>query len=66
MSPCKRPTGKPPLTWIQLVTKDLKNSTKHHNIKTPLNITSIQKLTEIAKDKNKWKKEIVRSMKSDL
>jgi len=43
-----------------------KNSTKHHNIKTPLNITSIQKLTEIAKDKNKWKKEIVRSMKSDL
>ena len=63
LTPHKRPVGRPPVTWIQLITQDLTNTTKHHNIKTPLNPKSLQKLKEIAKDKEQWKREIVRSMK---
>ena len=56
LTPHKRPVGRPPLTWIQLITQDLANTMKHHNIKKPLDTDSIQKLIEIAKDKVWWKK----------
>ena len=62
----ERPVGRPPLTWIQCITHDLAYTTKHHNIKTPLSLKSLKKLTEIAKDKHRWKQEIARSMKRDL
>ena len=55
-----------PVTWIQLITQDLTHTTKHHNIKTPLNPKSLQKLKEIAKDKEQWKREIVSEMKGNL
>ena len=66
LTPHKRPVGRPPLTWIKLITQDLTNTTKHHNIKTPLDPTSLQKLIVLAKDKEGWKREIVRSMKGNL
>ena len=44
LTPHKRPVGRPPVTWIQLITQDLTNTTKHHNIKTPLNPKFLQKL----------------------
>ena len=66
MTPHKRPVGRPPLTWIKLVTQDLTNTITHHNIKTPLDPTSLQKLIVLAKDKDGWKREIVRSMKDNL
>ena len=66
LTPHKRPVGRPVTTWVQIITKDLKNTTKHHNIKTPLTQTSLQKLIEIAKDNVRWKQEIVRYMKRDL
>ena len=66
LMPHKRPVGRPVTTWVQIITKDLKNTTKHHNIKTPLTQTSLQKLIEIAKDNVRWKQEIVRCMKRDL
>ena len=66
LTPHKRPAGRPVTTWVQIITKDIKNTTKHHNIKTPLTQTSLQKLIEIAKDNVRWKQEIVRCMKRDL
>ena len=43
VDPHKRPVGRPPLTWMALITKDLRNTLKHNNIKTPLNTKSLQK-----------------------
>ena len=60
VAPHPRPVGRPPLTWIALVTKDLEETLQHHNIKTPLNTTSIDTLQLLAKDKNLWRLEIVR------
>ena len=62
----KCPVGRPPLTWIALVTKDLTQTLKYQNIKTPLNRDSINRLTIIAKDKCAWRKEIVRNMGREL
>ena len=58
--PHPRPVGRPPLTWIALVTKDLEETLKHHNIKKPLTATSLDKLQQIAEDKNLWRQEIAR------
>ena len=65
VTPHKRPVGRPPLTWMALIIKDLRNTLKHNIIKTPLNTKSLQKLSEIVKDKTLWRQEIVRSMRSD-
>ena len=65
VTPHRRPVGRPPLTWIALITKDLHNTLTHHKIKPPLNPQSLQKLSEIAEDRTQWKQEIVRSMRSD-
>ena len=65
VAPHKRPVGRPPLTWMALITKDLHNTLTHNHIKTPLNPKSLQKLTVIAEDKTLWRTEIARSMGSD-
>ena len=44
---------------------DIKKTLQHHNIKSPLNKDSIEKLTVLAKDNTIWKKEIMRSMGSN-
>ena len=36
LTPHRRPVGRPPLTWISLITKDLANALHHHRIKTPI------------------------------
>ena len=66
VEPHKRPVGRPPLTWMSLVTKDLTNTIKHHNIKTPLTKNSIDKLSQLAKVNSVWRQEITRSTKRDL
>ena len=66
ITPHKRPVGRPPLTWIALVTKDIAKTLQHHSIKSPLNRDSLNKLTLIAKDKCAWRTEIVRNMGRDL
>ena len=66
LTPHKRPVGRPPLTWLALVTKDLTKTLTHHNIRTPLNLRSLEKLSTIAKDKAQWRAEIVRSMEREL
>ena len=63
--PRKRPVGHPHATWLALITKDIKKTLQHHNIKSPLNKDSIEKLTVLAKDNTIWKKEIMRSMGSN-
>ena len=35
MTPHPRPVGRPPMTWIALITKDLQVTLKTHRIKTP-------------------------------
>ena len=66
LTPHRRPVGRPPLTWLALVTKDLRHTLIHHNIKTPLNKNSIDRLSVIAKDNTAWRREIERSMESNL
>ena len=44
LTPHPRPVGRPPLTWIALITKDLSNTLNHHKIKTPLNKNSLNRL----------------------
>ena len=66
ITPTKRPVGRPCTTWLTLVTKDLKNTLTHHNIKTPLNQISLQSLSTLANDKNVWRNEIMRSMEREL
>ena len=66
MIPHKRPVGRPPVTWISLITKDLKNTLDHHNINSPLNETSLDKLKTIAADKDLWRLEISRNMERNL
>ena len=66
LTPHRRPVGRPPLTWLALVTKDLRHTLIHHNIKTPLNKNSIDRLSVIAKDNTAWRIEIERSMESNL
>ena len=65
VTPHNRPVGRPPLTWLALITKDLSQTLKHHNIKTPLDKNSLDKLSVIAKYKCSWRKEIVRNMGGD-
>ena len=66
MTPHKRPAGRPPLTWIAVITKDITKTLKHHNIKKPLTKKSLEKLSVIAKDSSLWRREIVRNMEDDL
>ena len=61
--PHKRPVGRPPLTWIALITKDLSNTLNQHKIKTPLNNDSIEKLKNLASVRTQWREEISRSMR---
>ena len=61
MTPHPRPVGRPPMTWIALITKDLQATLKTHRIKTPLTATSLEKLMILAEDRNLWRNEIVRS-----
>ena len=61
----RRPVGRP-LTWLALITKDLTHTLRHHNIKTPLNQNSLNRLSVLAKDNSTWRREIERSMESNL
>ena len=66
MIPCKRPVGRPPTTWLSVITKDLKSTLMKHEIKKPLNKKSLQKLRILASDNILWREEIARSMKCQL
>ena len=66
MEPCQRPVGRPPLTWLAQITKDLKNTLIYHEIETPLTKNSINTLRTIANDRPLWREETVRSMESNL
>ena len=61
VAPHPRPAGRPPLTLIALVTKDLEDTLQRHNIKTPLTAKSLEQLRTLAEDKNLWRLEIARS-----
>ena len=61
VAPHPRPAGRPPLTWIALVTKDLEDTLQRHNIKTPLTATSLEQLRTLAEDKTLWTLKIARS-----
>ena len=60
VTPHPRPVGRPPLTWIALVSKDLEETLKSHKINTPLTATSLDQLQLLANDKNLWRVEIAR------
>ena len=66
MTPYKRPVGRPPQTWIALITKDLKNTLKFHNIKTPLKMKTLDRLRNLAANNDLWREEVARSMKWKL
>ena len=57
VTPHKCPVGRPPLTWMALITKDLQSTLTHYKIKSPLNPLSLQILSEIGKDKAQWRLE---------
>ena len=61
MTPHPRPVGRPPLTWIALLTKDLEKTLQHHKIKTPLNKNSLERLKHLADDRSIWREEVSRS-----
>ena len=60
LTPHKRPVGRPVLTWIALVSKDLQNTFRFHKIKTPLTSISLNKLKDLAANRVVWKGEIAR------
>ena len=66
VNPHKLPVGRPPLTWIALITKDFTQTLKHHNIKTPLNRNSLDRIILLPKDNCAWRKEIVWNMGKDI
>ena len=68
MTPLKRSVlvGRPPQTWIALITKDLKNTLKFHKIKTPLTMKTLDRLRDLAANNNLWREEVARSMKWKL
>ena len=61
MAPHPRPVGRPPMTWIALITKDLQVPLKTYNIKTPMTAASLAQLKILAEDRHFWRKEIVGS-----
>ena len=61
VTPHPRPVGRPILTWITLIIKYLQKTLITHNIKTPLTVSSLEKLKFLAKDKNLWRMEITRN-----
>ena len=62
-SPHDRPVGRPPLTWIAQITKDLTSTIDLHKIKTPFTNNSLAKLRSLASNKTHWREEISRSMR---
>ena len=60
--PYKRPVGRPPLTWLSLIMKDLTNTRIFHNIPDHMNSHTFTKITELAADRDTWKQEVARSM----
>ena len=65
LTPHKRPVGRPPLTWLSQITKDLAPTLNHHNIKRPLSKTTLHKTKQIADDRTAWRAEIVRCTRSN-
>ena len=65
LTPHKRPVGRPPLTWLSQITKDLAPTLKHYNIKTPLTKTTLAKTKQIADDRTTWRAEVARSTRSN-
>ena len=61
VTPHPRPVGRPPLTWIALITKDLEKTLKHHKIKTPLTCESLKRLKLLAEDRSAWRVEVSRN-----
>ena len=61
MAPHPRPVGRPPMTWIALITKDLQVPLKTYNIKTPMTAASLAQLKILAEYRHFWRKEIVGS-----
>ena len=66
LTPLPRPVGRPPLTWIALITKDLENISQHHQINTPLTKESLAQLKHIAEDRSLWRREISGSTERNL
>ena len=65
LNPHKRPVGRPPLTWLSQITKDLAPTLKHYNIKPPLTKTTLAQTKQIADDRITWRREVARSMRSN-
>ena len=66
VTPHQRPIGRPPMTWVALVCKDLTDTLEKHRIKTPLNIKGLEKLRQLASDKHLWREVISRSAERHL
>ena len=60
--PQERPVGRPPTTWLSMISKDMKPTMKLHKIKTPINKKSLQKLRDLASDRTLWRVEMRRSL----
>ena len=65
MTPHQRPVGRPPTTWLSVITKDLNETLKHNGIKTPLNKDSLSILKDLARDRILWREEVMRSMRGN-
>ena len=60
--PYQRPVGRPPITWISQILKDLNETRKHHNISNKLVNKTLKSLKELAKNRQTWQQEVARSM----
>ena len=57
----KRPVGRPPATWLELIAKDLEETLKIYKIKSPINNKqSMTRIRALASDKVLWREEIAR------
>ena len=64
LKPHRRPVGRPPLTWLTLIMKDLKTIREENNITDVFNETTLKQLTELARERTPWIKGVGRSMVS--
>ena len=66
LTPQKRPVGRPPLTWLTQIIKDLAPTLKVNNIKPTLNNAFLVGIRELAYDRARWRAEVARSMQRNL
>ena len=65
LTPHLRPVGRPPTTWLSVVSKDLANTLNQHRIRTPINRRSLNRLEDLAKNRILWREEVMRSMRGN-